>query len=107
MAITAMVCASEGDLCYHLHNAARPMTDPRNNEDQELNLDQLKDAAGGIVHPQYRDRLGGAGDKLKDVIITSVNDGSSELDKSSSKYNPGKGASINRKGDGYTEVEWT
>ena len=72
VAITAMVCASEGDLCYPLHNAARPMTDPKNNEDQELSLDQLKDAAGGIVHPQYRDRLGGARDKLKDVIITSV-----------------------------------
>ena len=70
------------------------MTDPKNAEDQELSLDQLKDAAGGVVHPEFRDRLGGAGDKLKDVIITSVNDGSSELDKSSTKYNPGKGASI-------------
>ena len=57
------------------------MTDPKDTEDQELSLDQLKDAAGGIVHPQYRDRLGGAGGKLKDVIITSVNDGSSELGK--------------------------
>ena len=81
------------------------MTDPKNTEDQELSLDQLKDAAGGIVHPQYRDRLGGAGEKLKDVIITSVNDGSSELDKSSTKYNPGKGASVNRNGDGFSEVE--
>ena len=43
-----MVCASEGDLCYHLYNAARPMTDPKNTEDQELSLDQLKDTAGGI-----------------------------------------------------------
>ena len=49
------------------------MTEPKNTEDQELSLDQLQDAAGGIVHPQYRDRLGGAGGKLKDVIITSVN----------------------------------
>ena len=38
----------ERDLCYPLHNAARPMTDPKNTEDQELSLEQLKDAAGGI-----------------------------------------------------------
>ena len=42
------MCASEGDLCYPLHNAARPMTDPKNTENQELSLDQLQDAAGGI-----------------------------------------------------------
>ena len=74
------------------------MTDPKNTEDQELSLDQLKDAAGGVTGDgsdqlQLRDRLGGGGEKLKDVIITSVNDGSKELDKSSTKYNPGKGAS--------------
>ena len=44
-----MVCVSEGDLCYQLHNAPKPMTDPKNNDDQELSLDQLKDAAGGAA----------------------------------------------------------
>ena len=42
------------------------MTDPKNTEDQELTLDQLKDAAGGVVVDPK------TGDKLKDVIITSI-----------------------------------
>ena len=29
------------------------MTDPKNTEDQELNLDQLKDAAGGSTGTEY------------------------------------------------------
>ena len=47
VAITAMVCEPEGDLCYHSRNASTQMADPKNTEDQELSLDQLKDAAGG------------------------------------------------------------
>ena len=33
---------------YQWPNAPIPITDPKNTEDQELSLDQLKDAAGGI-----------------------------------------------------------
>ena len=68
VAITAMVCASEGDLCYHLHNAARPMTDPKNTEDQELSLDQLKDAAGGLTAARHEKA---AGDKLGRIFTGS------------------------------------
>ena len=72
--IAEIVCASEGDLCYPLHNAARPMTDPKNNEDQELNLDQLKDAAGGAAFIKIGDIKGEATDKKHSdwIIIESV-----------------------------------
>jgi len=52
------VCASEGDLCYPLHNAPNPMTDPKNTEDQELSLDQLKAAAGGSKYINDAGRQG-------------------------------------------------
>ena len=107
VAITAMVCASEGDLCYHLHNAARPMTDPKNTEDQELSLDQLKDAAGGAAFMKLGDIKGesfhgnAAGDPLQTEEVLGNDDTlpfKFELDKSSTKYNPGKGASLNVNG---------
>ena len=93
------------------------MTDPKNTEDQELSLDQLKDAAGGAAFMKLGDIKGesfhgnAAGDPVatEEVLGKAGDIGHSkfELDKSSTKYNPGKGASVNRKGDGYTEVEWT
>ena len=39
--------------CYHHHNAPKPITDPKNTKDQELSLDQLKDAAGGSTAMGY------------------------------------------------------
>ena len=117
VAITAMVCESEGDLCYHLHNTPRPMTDPKNTEDQELSLDQLKDAAGGAAFVKLGDIPGEATDQdyLNRISIDSfeqnpgtISHPKLELDKSSTKYNPGKGASFGKvQGEGYTEVEWT
>ena len=58
------MCASEGDLCYPLHNAARPMTEPKKTEDQELSLDQLKDAAGGAE--QY------CGNSLGEISVSEL-----------------------------------
>ena len=50
------------------------MTDPKNNEDQELNLDQLKDAAGGAAFIKIGDIKGEATDKKHSdwIIIESV-----------------------------------
>ena len=68
------------------------MTDPKNTEDQKLSLDQLKDAAGGDAFMKLGDIKGesfhgnAAGDPLPTEEV---------LDKSSTKYNPGKGASYN------------
>ena len=91
------------------------MTDPKNTEDQELSLDQLKDAAGGAAFMKLGDIKGesfhgnAAGDPLPtEEVVGKAGDISHskfELDKSSTKYNPGKGASINRNGDGFSEVE--
>ena len=77
-----MVCASGGDLCYHLHNAARPMTDPKNTEDQELSLDQLKDAAGGLTAARHEKA---AGDKLG-RIFTGSSDSSKYVGPSSETH---------------------
>ena len=54
-----MVYASEGDHCYHLHKAPRPMTDPKNTKDKELSLDQLKEAAGGLAQANQAPSLSG------------------------------------------------
>jgi len=70
----------------------------------ELALDQLQAVSGGAAFMKLGDIKGesfhsnAAGDPLPTEEV---------LDKSSTKYNPGKGASVNRKADGYTEVEWT
>ena len=52
------------------------MTDPKNNEDQELSLDQLKDAAGGAAFIKLGDIKGEATDKPRSgsdwIIIESV-----------------------------------
>ena len=80
------------------------MTNPKNTGDQELSLDQLSDAAGGAAFMKLGDIKGEATDQAP---LEEINIDSFELDKSSTKYNPGKGASVNWKGDGYTEVEWT
>ena len=83
VAITAMVCESEGNLCYHCANAPTPMTDPKNTEDQELSRDQLKDAAGGaafikigdikgeyrqVILPEFRDRIAGSAGRGGDDV---------------------------------------
>ena len=91
------------------------MTDPKNTEDQELSLDQLKDVAGGAAFMKLGDIKGesfhrnAAGDALPtEEVLGKAGDISHskfEPDKSSTKYNPGKGASINRNGDGFSEVE--
>ena len=70
------MCASEGDLCYHLHNAVRPMTGPKNTEDQELSLDQLKDAAGGFGDKLQKNIFRGSSDSSKYVADTSKPRGS-------------------------------
>ncbi len=103
-----MVWALGIDLCYLLHNAHKPMTDPKNTEDQELSLDELKDAAGGaaFIGGAAFKKLGdikgesfhsnAAGDPLPTEEILDNDDTlpfKFELDKSSTKYNPGKGAS--------------
>ena len=56
------------------------MTDPKNSEDQELSMDQLKDAAGGaafmklgdtkgeyrqVIHPEFRDRISSNAPRLE------------------------------------------
>ena len=68
------------------------MTDPKNTEDQELSLEQLKDAAGGANFIKLGDIKGEATDQAP---LEEINIDSFELDKSSTKYNPGKGASYN------------
>ena len=52
------------------------MTTPKNTEDQELSLDQLKDAAGGLRHKEganevvcFEDRAGGSDGDLNDSCL--------------------------------------
>ena len=52
------------------------MTTPKNTEDQELSLDQLKDAAGGLRHKDvanevvcFEDRAGGSDGDLNESCL--------------------------------------
>ena len=67
------------------------MTDPKNNEDQELNLDQLKDAAGGAAFIKLGDIKGEATDQEHSdwIIIESV------------EKTPGKGSQVKNKQQEY------
>ena len=67
------------------------MTDPKNTEDQELSLDQLKDVAGGAAFMKREDIKGEATDQPRSdwIIIESL------------EQTPGKGSQVKNKQQEY------